>query len=144
MPNHVHGIVMIHETMRKSARPIVGARHASPLPPRGTPPGSLGAIIGSFKSSVTRHAGRELTCRAGIQPASAVSGSWEPDNSGNIWQRNYVSRVLCGVTNTSSGTSAITNASQITSPPTRSIGRTTKKTRIGYNRSHERAAPLAN
>ena len=84
--------------------------------------------------------GQELTCRAGIQPASAVSGSWEPDNSTNIWQRNYVSRVLCGVTNTSSGTSTTTNVSQVTSLPTRAIGRATKKTRIDYNRSHEREA----
>ena len=38
--------------------------------------------------------GQELTCRAGIQPASAVSGSWEPDNSTNIWQRNYYEHVI--------------------------------------------------
>ena len=54
----------------------------------------MGAIIRSFKSTVTRRAGRELTSRAGIQPASAVSGSWEPDNSGNIWQRNYYENII--------------------------------------------------
>jgi len=95
---------------------------------------------GSLSAGDAPGVGQELTCRAGIQPASAVSGSWEPDNSGNIWQRNYVSRVLCGAMNTSSVTNTIMNASQVRSLPTRSIGRTTKKIRIGYNRSHEREA----
>jgi len=75
MPNHVHGIVMIHENMGRDTMPFVGARHASPLHPRGTPPGSLGAIIGSFKSAVTHRAGREL-------------------NIANIWQRNYYDHVI--------------------------------------------------
>jgi REP element-mobilizing transposase RayT len=69
MPNHVHRIVMIHKNMGRDTMPIAMARHASPLPPRGTPPVSLGAIIGSFKPAVTRRAGREL-------------------NIANIWQRN--------------------------------------------------------
>ena len=50
MPNHVHGIISIVDD--------VGATHASPLPngnaPRGPVPGSLGAIVGSFKSAVTK------------------------------------------------------------------------------------------
>ncbi len=75
MPNHVHGIIIIHNETRRGTMPIVGARQASPLPQHGTPPGSLGAIIGSFKSSVTRRAGREL-------------------NSANIWQRNYYEHIL--------------------------------------------------
>jgi len=75
MPNHVHRIVMIHENMGRDTMPIVMARHASPLPPRGTPPVSLGAIIGSFKSAVTHRAGREL-------------------NIANIWQRNYYEHVI--------------------------------------------------
>jgi putative transposase len=48
MPNHLHGIIFIHESA------VVGATHASPLP-RGPTPGSLAAIIGSFKSSVSRY-----------------------------------------------------------------------------------------
>jgi hypothetical protein len=66
----------------------VGARHASPLPPKGAKPNSLGAIVGSFKSAVTKRIGKEL-------------------NETPIWQRNYASRVLCGVTNTSSVTKKI-------------------------------------
>jgi putative transposase len=79
MPNHLHGIVIIHEIIGRGTSPIVvGARHASPLlPATGTPPSSLGAIIGSFKSSVTRRAGREL-------------------NSANPWQRNYFEHIIRG------------------------------------------------
>lgn len=65
MPNHFHGIVILSRT-----RYDVGAKHsqsnvssacigsianASPLhPPLGTTPGSLGAIVQSFKSVTTR------------------------------------------------------------------------------------------
>jgi REP element-mobilizing transposase RayT len=71
MPNHVHGIIIIMDH--------VGATHASPLPklypPRGPEPKSIGAIVGSFKSAVTRRLGREF-------------------NITNIWQRNYYERVI--------------------------------------------------
>lgn len=99
MPNHVHGIIFIYADG-------AGATHASPLQkrttyPHGPAPRSLGAIVGSFKSSVTRRAGREL-------------------NSANIWQRNYYEH--------SSATKPITNASRHTSSPTRSIGTRMMKT----------------
>lgn len=68
MPNHVHGVIVIRES--------VGARHASPLqPPRGPAPRSLGAIVGSFKSAVTKRIGREL-------------------NATGIWQRNYYEHII--------------------------------------------------
>ena len=50
MPNHVHGILFIMDDH-------VGATHASPLlrrRPCGPHPGSLGAVVGSYKSAVTR------------------------------------------------------------------------------------------
>lgn len=77
MPNHIHGIIIIHES-------TVGATHASPLPTHTSPhqshlhgpiPHSLGAIVGSFKSSVSRRANREL-------------------NLTSIWQRNYYEHIL--------------------------------------------------
>jgi len=37
MPNHVHGIIVTRENKLLSS---VGARHASPLPPRGVKPNS--------------------------------------------------------------------------------------------------------
>ena len=51
MPNHVHGIVVIKNngvTGRDGARPV--STGAKPLPH----PGSLSAIVGSFKSSCTK------------------------------------------------------------------------------------------
>ena len=68
MPNHVHGIIVTRENKLLSS---VGARHASPLPPRGVKPNSLGAIIGSFKSAVTKRIGQK-----------------------NIWQRNYYEHII--------------------------------------------------
>jgi putative transposase len=56
--------------------------------------GSIPTIVRAFKSAVTSRAGRELTSRTGIKPASAVSGSWEPDNSANIWQRNHYEHII--------------------------------------------------
>ncbi len=69
MPNHMHGIILINDD--------VGARHASPLQktPNGVSKGSLGAIIGSYKSAVTRLIGREL-------------------NETGIWQRNYYEHII--------------------------------------------------
>jgi REP element-mobilizing transposase RayT len=74
MPNHVHGILM-----------IVRATHASPLPqtqtsslrPCGPRKGSLGAIVGSFKSAVTRH----------INQSRNTSGN-------SVWQRNYYEHAI--------------------------------------------------
>ncbi|MCW5876696.1 MAG: hypothetical protein KIS85_07405 [Anaerolineales bacterium] len=105
MPNHIHGILFINEdeasVQRKNykqgqtsqirvgaqhAAPIdaaldqisVGARHASPLhKSRGASSGSLGAIIGSYKSSVSREVNK---LRRATSPP--------------IWQRNYYERVV--------------------------------------------------
>jgi REP element-mobilizing transposase RayT len=57
------------------AHVVVGARHVSPLPPHGVKPKSIGAIVGSFKSAVTRRIGRE-------------------HNTTGIWQRNYYEHVI--------------------------------------------------
>jgi putative transposase len=70
MPNHVHGVIVIRDD--------VGATPASPSPeqpPHGPIPGSIGAIVGSFKSAVSRRAGREL-------------------NTSAIWQRNYYEHII--------------------------------------------------
>ena len=67
MPNHIHGILSITG---------VGARHASPKI-TGPKQRSLGAIVGSFKSAVTK---RVNTLR-GAQGRS-------------IWQRNYYEHVI--------------------------------------------------
>ena len=103
MPNHVHGIVVIRETSHSTCRgeafwgnapdfpglsaAIDGSRllpqNASPLPPytqpRGTQPGSLAAIVQSFKSISTRRINR-LRGTPGMP----------------IWQRNYYEHVVRG------------------------------------------------
>ncbi|MCC6464033.1 MAG: hypothetical protein IT463_01690 [Planctomycetes bacterium] len=86
MPNHIHGIVQITPTpawtaKARSAREA-GAQHAAPLrgirgvTPHNVQPGSLGAIVRSFKAAVTKRA-RE----AGL-------------SSERLWQRNFHDRVL--------------------------------------------------
>jgi REP element-mobilizing transposase RayT len=86
MPNHVHGIVWIVEGDVSDERSLagprgVGAQHAAPLPGHGVrpfvQPGSLGAIVRSFKAAVVRR----------INLAMGMPGA-------RIWQRNYYERVV--------------------------------------------------
>lgn len=69
MPNHIHGIISIN----------VEATHASPLPriSKGPAPGSIGAIIGSYKSAVTRR----------VHQISK-------NTNNNLWQRNYHEHII--------------------------------------------------
>ena len=66
MPNHIHGIIVINRSIEK---PIVGALHATPLPPDDVThllnetmsfispkSGSLSVVVRSYKSAVTKHA----------------------------------------------------------------------------------------
>jgi REP element-mobilizing transposase RayT len=66
MPNHIHGIIVIN---RFIGTPIVGALHATPLPPNDAADlsnetmsaispksGSLSVVVRSYKSAVTKHA----------------------------------------------------------------------------------------
>jgi REP element-mobilizing transposase RayT len=92
MPNHVHGIVAfagdVNPVGAQHAAPDFGlsvskawAQHAAPLhsvlPPRTVAPGSVGAIIRSFKSTVTK--------RFNIRR----------DNPGApVWQRRYYERII--------------------------------------------------
>ncbi len=93
MPNHVHGIVIIKQVGATHASPFrvsrttarhvptgaahaSRARHASPLP-AGVEPGSIGAIVGSYKSAVTKQ----------INEMRRTPG-------GRVWQRNFHDRVI--------------------------------------------------
>ena len=78
MPNHVHGILWIQGI----GPHVVGAQHAAPLPRGGAtrygvPPGSLGAIVRSFKSASTR----------------AVNGLHGTPGAA-LWQRNYHEHIV--------------------------------------------------
>ncbi|MFN8593521.1 MAG: transposase [Thermomicrobiales bacterium] len=69
MPNHLHGIVVLMGDAH--TRPTIG------ITPRGPARASLGAVIGGFKSAVSRQVTAErLTL---VQP---------------IWQRNYYERII--------------------------------------------------
>ena len=70
MPNHVHGILLIAHNAR--------ATHASPLRPSSGPPKrSLGAIVGSYKSAVSKRINQ--SCRTPGVP---------------LWQRSYYDHVI--------------------------------------------------
>lgn len=66
MPNHVHGVIVIQS---------VGATHWFAPTANGPKRGSIGAIIGAYKMSVTRRIQKEL-------------------NSTGIWQRNYYEHII--------------------------------------------------
>ena len=75
MPNHMHAIVFL--TGEADHELHVGATGRSPLRRSGPKPRSLGALIGGFKSSVTRRI-RQLSKNSDI----------------TVWQRNYYERVI--------------------------------------------------
>ena len=80
MPNHVHGIIMIHD--RPGNVEIVGATQwVAPTEEmsksRGPAPNSLGTIIGQFKSAVTKRINHLRN-----------SPSWP------VWQRNYFEHII--------------------------------------------------
>jgi putative transposase len=103
MPDHVHGIIVIvgATTAPDDASvpdddpygdPLVGATHASPLRsspqhaspqyaspvrPHGPPRHSVGAIVGSYKSAVSRHINQLCGTRDSV-----------------VWQRNYYERII--------------------------------------------------
>ncbi len=96
MPNHIHGIIVIVDVTRATGDAFpakrsgeLGAAHgeiaiASLVPdgeciaPTGGPPsGSLGAVVGNFKSVVTRRVNR-------MRKTSGV----------RVWQRNYYERII--------------------------------------------------
>lgn len=97
MPNHIHVIIVISDTPNANGgandKPaygnnVVGAQHAAPLPttaidthsvpshPRVTP-GSLGAIVRSYKSAVTRK----------INQCRHTPGL-------SVWQRNFYEHII--------------------------------------------------
>jgi putative transposase len=96
MPNHLHSVIVITDDARRGeALPKVALNanvsyssaiklsdnasggNASPLPPRGVPSDSLGAIIGNFKSVTTRR----------INTIRKTQGT-------PVWQRNYYEHII--------------------------------------------------
>ena len=88
MPNHIHGVIILRDADATKRQPNppekntpinvqnVGAQHAAPLIPK-IAPGSIGAIVRSYKSSVTREVNR-LRNTPGMR----------------FWQRNYYEHII--------------------------------------------------
>ncbi len=81
MPNHIHGIIWIVDIVGATRRvaPTTTTRQVAPMAsePRGPVPGSIGAIIGQFKSIVTKR----------INILRAAPGA-------PVWQRNYYEHII--------------------------------------------------
>ena len=78
MPNHAHGVIIIHPDVGVThwvAPTTVAQTENIPTKPNGPKRGSIGAIIGAYKMSVTRRIQKEL-------------------NGENIWQRNYYEHII--------------------------------------------------
>lgn len=69
MPNHIHGIIIIHDGRGRIYRAPTQEQFQKPVA------GSIPTIIRTFKSAATRRIGREL-------------------NATGIWQRNYYEQVI--------------------------------------------------
>lgn len=74
MPNHIHGIIVIVVGYRRGE---ASAADASPLPPNGTDPGSIGAMVQNFKSVASRK----------INKQRGTPGT-------QVWQRNYWEHII--------------------------------------------------
>lgn len=74
MPNHVHGIIVIHNDHGVGATQCV-APTTTITRPKGPKPNSLGVIIGSFKSAVSYRANKA-------------------HNATGVWQRNYYEHII--------------------------------------------------
>lgn len=77
MPNHMHGIIMITDQRRGAAmlRPYTRQNDNHNAHKINVNPGSLGAIIRSYKSAVSYHIRKEYASKA-------------------IWQRNYYEHII--------------------------------------------------
>jgi REP element-mobilizing transposase RayT len=73
MPNHIHGIIIIHPSPVGASQGY--APTTAPTMPNGPKRGSVGAILGAYKMSVTRR--------------TNCDGQHSP-----IWQRNYYEHIL--------------------------------------------------
>jgi REP element-mobilizing transposase RayT len=76
MPNHVHGIIIITDGGMRRGTPWRAPTERTPTPQFGkTIPGSIAAVIGQYKSSVSRIIKQK-------------------HNATGIWQRNYYEHII--------------------------------------------------
>jgi REP element-mobilizing transposase RayT len=77
MPNHIHGIITIHENVGRGTIMLAHARYRAPTIEKFGKPviGSIPTIIRTYKAAVSRRVRRELRMV-------------------NIWQRNYYEHII--------------------------------------------------
>ncbi|PKO12697.1 MAG: transposase [Chloroflexi bacterium HGW-Chloroflexi-10] len=95
MPNHIHGIIAILDNPVRATH-ASPSEHASPHP-SGPKPRSIGAIIGSYKSAVSKRihsldAIHDDFVRA--THASPIEHASPPKQSSPIWHRNYYEHII--------------------------------------------------
>jgi putative transposase len=110
MPNHMHGIIVITNGRGTAENPNDLSSESSRRAPtreqfQKPVKGSIPTIIRSYKSAVSYR-------------INLMRGS----DGVPVWQRNYASRVLCGITNTSFATTRICKTKRITSTPIHCYG----------------------
>ncbi|MDP9471385.1 MAG: transposase [Chloroflexota bacterium] len=76
MPNHVHGIIVLNDR-EQSGDGVAAIRAIRRIAPTGSPPGSIGAIVGQIKTVTTKR----------VNALRGTSGS-------PVWQRNYYEHVI--------------------------------------------------
>jgi REP element-mobilizing transposase RayT len=77
MPNHVHGILVLEEGFRAMHPPQADVSPLRPSRPKGTPAGSVSAILQSFKATTSRRV-RSLPELQGVR----------------LWQRGFYDHVI--------------------------------------------------
>ncbi|RMF82454.1 MAG: transposase [Chloroflexi bacterium] len=80
MPNHLHGIIILHDVPKREsvgATRRVAPTTETPHKPKGPASGSIGAIIGQFKSAATKRINAHRDT-----PGAA------------LWQRNYYEHII--------------------------------------------------
>jgi len=80
MPNHIHGIIVIADVGATHASPL---QRASPMTRNGPKRRSLAAIIGSYKSGVSKRINEICATDVGATHASPL-----------LWQRNYYEHII--------------------------------------------------
>ena len=85
MPNHIHGIIIIHDRRGEPCVRLVGygrKKGEHKVRPYGTRPDSLGRVVQGFKSKTTHE------YIGGVKQMG-----WTPF-SGKLWQRNYYDHIV--------------------------------------------------
>jgi REP element-mobilizing transposase RayT len=77
MPNHIHGVLVVEDNPRAKHSRVANASPLHRPPPKGTPGGSISAIVQNFKATTTRRV-HSLPTTKGLR----------------LWQRGFYDHVI--------------------------------------------------